>query len=108
MDSPNAVALTIPPEALTPVIEQTVAAVLAQLRDDGELLPAGPLAWPEAQAAAMLSLAPHQLRDLRLREEIMASCGPGRKILYSRSDLLNFLAARRWSPSEERRAKNRK
>ena len=32
------------------------------------------------------------------RGRIQAAVGPGRKILYARSDLLNYLAARRWEP----------
>ena len=44
----------------------------------------------------MMGLHPHQLRDERLRGRIKASVGPGRKILYSRQDLLDYLEARRW------------
>jgi hypothetical protein len=36
------------------------------------------------------------LRDERLRRRTKASVGPGRKILYSRQDLLDYLAERRW------------
>ena len=43
-----------------------------------------------------MSLNPHQLRDERRRGRIKASIGPGRKILYTRSQLLDYLDARRW------------
>ena len=45
----------------------------------------------------MLSLAVHQLRDERLRKRIKASVGPGRKILYTRQQLLDYLETRLWS-----------
>jgi hypothetical protein len=92
-DSP--LSLTIDPEALRPLIEQTVRAVLARLEADRAQLD-GRLAYSESEAAALLGLHAHQLRDERLRGRIQASVGPGRKILYTRQDLMDYLLSRRW------------
>jgi hypothetical protein len=91
----SALNLQIDPAALLPVIEAAVSATLARLESERAALN-GKLAYPEAEAARLLSLKAHQLRDCRLRGEITASVGPGRKILYSRQDLTNFLLSRRW------------
>ena len=88
-------ATQIPPilnvEALKPLIEATVVSVLSRLPDDR-------LAYGEAEAAALLGLESYQLRDERLRGRIKASTGPGRKVLYSRDQLLEYLASRPWTP----------
>jgi hypothetical protein len=89
--------LALDPAALEPLIAVVVRQAIAQLEQGREVLPEK-LAFSEAEAARLLSLRQHQLRDARLRGEIEASVGPGRKILYSRSDLLNYLTSRRWSP----------
>lgn len=75
---------------LKPVIHAAVVAVLEELQAK-----AGPLgdrlAFPEAEAAALLGVAPHVLRDCRLRGEIAGRL-VGKKIVYSRDSLLRFLA----------------
>jgi hypothetical protein len=43
-----------------------------------------------------VSLLPHQLRDERYRGNIQASQVAGRRIRYTRKDLLDYLARRRW------------
>src|SRR5437016_1414567 len=94
--------LQLEPEALRPIIEAVVTEALARLEADRQRLgPDSRLAYSEAEAARLLGLQPHQLRDTRLRGEIEASVGPGRKILYSRADLLGYLASRRWKPNGE-------
>jgi hypothetical protein len=80
---------------LTPLIQEVVQQTLARLEEVRAALP-DKLAFPEPEAARLLSLNSHQLRDERRRGRITASVGPGRKILYSRQDLLDYLAARRW------------
>ncbi len=60
-----------------------------RLPDDGRL------AFSEPEAAAMLSMNPWQLRDERLRGRITASKIAGRKIRYTKQDLLDYLAAAR-------------
>jgi hypothetical protein len=68
----------------------------AQTEQDRAAIGGDKLAYTEPEAARMLSLHPHQLRDERLRGRVQASVGPGRTVLYSRQDLLDYLAARRW------------
>jgi len=82
-------------------VRTTVAVVLAQLETDRAKLN-GRLAYSEAEAAALLGLEPHQLRDERRRGRIQASVGPGRKIMYTRQDLLDYLHSRRWDGADER------
>ena len=94
----GAVGFSFPPELFAPLIQQAVKEALAHLDAARDELPGGRLAWPEAEAAPLLSLEPHQLRDERRRGRIQASVGPGKKILYSRQQLLDYLAKRPWTP----------
>jgi hypothetical protein len=105
----NGLHLAIDPAGLEPLIRAVVSATIAALDADRSAIP-DKLAFSEAEAARLLSLHPHQLRDERLAKRIKASLGPGRKVLYSRDDLLAYLAAWRWgSPSADRRpARGRK
>lgn len=82
-------------DALRPLILATVRETLAQGRDlltvsNGQQS-GDRIAWPEAEAAPMIGLSPHQLRDARLRGEIECFRGPRRKALYSREHLLAYL-----------------
>lgn len=76
---------------LAPVIRAAVVAVLDELRDRDTGL-GDRLAYPEAESAALLGIAPHCLRDCRLRGEIVGRFA-GKKIIYSRSELVRFLEA---------------
>lgn len=87
--------LRIDPAALVPVIEATVREVLAQHQQASEAVPSDRLAYSEAEAARMLGLERHQLRDIRRRGEIAASTIVGRRVRYTRDDLVAYLAARR-------------
>lgn len=93
--TPAGLALHLDAEALKPLVALVVAEALAQL-DAARAALDGKLAFPEAEAARLLSLEPHQLRDERRRKRISASVGPGRKILYRRDDLIAYLTDRRW------------
>jgi hypothetical protein len=93
----GALHLALDSALLEPLIRAVVEQTIARLDEAREALPEK-IAFGEAEAARLLSLKPHQLRDARLRGEIGASVGPGRRILYSRADLFAFLASRRWSP----------
>jgi hypothetical protein len=53
------------------------------------------LAYSEPEAARLLGLAPHQLRDERLRGRISASQVVGKRIRYTREDLTAYLMSRR-------------
>jgi hypothetical protein len=84
--------LTIDAEALRPVIRAVIAEVLAEL---GAVNGADRLAYTEAEAATLLGLQRHQLADQRRAGRLSYSRGPKGSILYSRSDLLGYLASRR-------------
>lgn len=66
------------------------------------------LAYREREAAELLSLNEHQLRDERRRGRITASMGPGGIILYTRDDLLAYLTSRRWTEETRRRRETAK
>lgn len=80
---------------LRPLVVAVVAQTVATLAADSSAI-GDRIAIPEAEAARLLSLEPHVLRDERLRGRIGASQVVGRRILYSRQDLLDYLAGRRF------------
>jgi Helix-turn-helix domain len=94
--SGNGVALQIDPESLRPLIEQVVEATAARL-EEARATAGDRLAYSEPEAARLLGLQPHQLRDERLRGRIRASAIVGRRIRYLRADLMEYLLSRRWS-----------
>ncbi len=91
-------ALTIPPEVLRPLVREILDEALRRLEEARGSLPER-LTFREAEAARLLGLNAHQLRDARLRGEVEAHVGPGRVILYRREQLLDYLMARPWRPS---------
>lgn len=93
-DRPPAVALHLDAEALKPLVRIIVAEVIDQLRD-AEARTADRLAYSEAEAARLLGLNTHQLRDMRLRGDIEALKIVGGRVRYSREQLLAYLARRR-------------
>jgi hypothetical protein len=93
-DTP-ALSLAIDPAALAPLVRAIVAEVLAQAQADAARVGTDRLAYSEEEAARLLGLEPHVLRDERRRGRIGASCIVGRRIRYTRQDLLDYLAARR-------------
>jgi len=88
--------LDLDPADLQPIIAATVAETIDRLEADRARLN-GRLAYREAEAAALLGIPAHSLRDARRRGEIVASL-VGKRILYSRTELLAFLQRRRVSP----------
>jgi hypothetical protein len=94
----SGVQLQLDADALRPLIAAVVTETLAAVDSARSALPEK-LAYSEAEAARLLSLHTHQLRDERLRGRIEASVGPGRKVLYTREQLLNYLASRKWQPT---------
>lgn len=91
----NGIALQIPPDALKPLIEQVVAEAMRATADTGASLDKR-LCYSEAEAAELLGLEPHVLRDERLKGNIKASQIVGRRIRYLREDLANYLRSRPW------------
>jgi hypothetical protein len=78
---------------LEPLVVKIVAKVLAQREADDERF-GGRLAFTEPEAAALIGVKAHVLRDCRLRGELVAS-KVGKRVMYSRDTLLKFLAANR-------------
>jgi hypothetical protein len=93
---PESIALHFPADVLRPLISEVVREVIAQLEADRQKLPDnGKFAFSEEEAAAMLGLEPHVLRDERRRGRISASQIVGRRIRYRVSDLEIYLTSRR-------------
>ncbi|MCH8042804.1 MAG: helix-turn-helix domain-containing protein [Planctomycetes bacterium] len=78
---------------LRPLVEMIVAATLERLEAQRQKL-SGKLAYPAPEAAALLGVRPHVLRDARLRGEITGS-RVGKRILYAHDELLAFLRRQR-------------
>jgi len=81
--------VTFSADDLGPLVRAVVAEVLTELggRFDGH----GRVGYTEPEAAALLGVAGHVLRDCRLRGEIHAR-KLGRRYVYSRDELRRFLA----------------
>jgi hypothetical protein len=77
-------------ECLTPVLTKFAEVLLARLKAAEDRLPADRLAYSEAEAADLLGVERHVLRDARLRGEIVA-IRIGKEYRYAREVLLNFL-----------------
>ncbi len=92
-------ALSIPTEALTPLIAAVVEQTLARLESARSAV-GERIAFSEPEAAPLIGLNPHQLRDQRRRGKIAASAIVGKRVRYMREDLVNYLLARRTSASE--------
>jgi hypothetical protein len=85
----------LPAEALEPLIRHVVEEVLAKVEADRARLDGERVCYSEPEAAALLGLAPHQLRDERRRGRIAASSIVGRRVRYTREDLVQYLRGRR-------------
>jgi hypothetical protein len=75
---------------LQPLIEAAVHATLDAARANDAKLDAKRLAFPEGEAAAMLGVRRHVLRDARLRGEL-AAVKLGKGYVFGRDELLRFL-----------------
>ena len=75
--------------ALRPLVHLAVAEALDRMEEERAKL-SGRLALTEPEAAALLGVKPHVLRDCRRRGEL-AGAKVGSKIVYTRADLLDFL-----------------
>ena len=75
---------------LRPLVQTIIDEVLDRIEAAQMMLPNNRLAYPEAEAAAILGVAPHILRDCRLRKEIDGS-KVGKRIVYERNELASFL-----------------
>ena len=75
---------------LRPLVKSVIAEVLMELEQLKETH-GGRLAYTEAEAANMLGLNQHQLRDIRRRGEISHSRIVGNQIRYTHQDLMGYL-----------------
>jgi hypothetical protein len=75
---------------LQPIIAAAVRSTLEAIEAGNAKLPAQRLGYPEAEAAALLGVRRHVLRDARLRGEIKAR-RLGKGYVYGRDALLKFL-----------------
>lgn len=82
--------ISIPPGELKSLVATVVAETLSTVQADQAKL-GDKLAYTEPEAARLLSMAPHQLRDERLRGRVGASGVVGRGVRYTRDDLLKYL-----------------
>lgn len=80
--------LTLSPDDLAPVITRIVTELQKRFGT------ADRLCYPEAEAAELLGVKQHVLRDARLRGEISGS-KLGRGYSYTRAALLEFIERRR-------------
>lgn len=92
--------LSFSPESIRPLIEAIVYEVLSRFDDQSDRI-----AFDEAEAAALLGVKYTTLRDERTRGRVKASL-VGRKIRYTRQDLLEYLANRRWTKKTEEGKQN--
>ncbi len=76
-------------DELQPLVQSVVAEVLDRLEEERARLN-GRLAYTEPEAAALVGVKPHVLRDCRRRGELQGA-KVGSKIVYTRADLLEFL-----------------
>lgn len=86
--------LSIDLAELQPLIERVVEETIARMQHIEATLPQK-MAFSEPEAARLLSMQPHQLRDERRRGRIKASAVVCRRIRYSREDLVEYLKERR-------------
>lgn len=89
--------LQLEPAVLRPLIREIVSEIIAQM-EDAKAKDGDKLCYSEADAARLLGLREHQLRDARLAGKVGCSQITGRRIRYSRGDLLEYLARNRWEP----------
>jgi len=86
--------LQLDPVVIKSLIRATVLEMLEQWRADQAQL-GERLAYAEEEASSMLGLKRHQLRDLRLAGKIRCSQIVGRRVRYTREDLMRYLAEHR-------------
>ena len=93
MDSP--LKLEFDADTIRPLIAEIVAETVARIDEQRARL-GDRLAFTEPEAAALLGIPWHSLRDIRRRGEIDASKA-GRRIIYARDALIKYLKENKWS-----------
>jgi hypothetical protein len=92
---PTALSLQLPAEVLEPLIQRAVEAAILRLEAERVRLGDRRLYYSEEEAAALLGVPSHVLRDERRRKRIAASSIVSRRIRYLHSDLVEYLLGRR-------------
>ena len=80
--------------SLRPLVASVVAEVLESLRREERADPLQRIAYSEPEAASILGVRPHVLRDARLRGEVISTRVGGR-IAYEPDALKKYLANNR-------------
>ncbi len=83
--------IELDPESLLPIIEASVEAAIRRM-DAADAKLGDRLGFTESEAAQLIGVKPHVLRDLRLRGEI-AVPQIGKRYIYSRELLAKLLTA---------------
>lgn len=83
--------ITFSPEDLAPVVRAVVQEVLVA-KEAADAKHGARMGHTEAEAAALLGVERHVLRDCRLRGEICAKL-VGKKYIYSRLEIERFLGS---------------
>jgi hypothetical protein len=86
--------LQIPETQFRSLVKSVVARVFSEL-EQLKKTHDGRLAYTEAEAASMLGLKQHQLRDIRLDGKISHTRIVGRQIRYTPQDLIDYLTRER-------------
>lgn len=81
--------LSFDPQDLRPLVEQVVTETIERL-EAARAMVGDRLAYDEPEAAALIGVRRHVLRDARLRGEVIAS-RIGKRTVYTREELLRFL-----------------
>lgn len=89
------IALPVDRDALRALVKVVVEEVVVELDRDRAALPPDRLAYSEAEAAGLLGLQQHQLRDERRRGRVAYHRVVGNRVAYSPDDLLAYLRERR-------------
>jgi hypothetical protein len=97
-----AFSLAVDVAMLQPLITDIVRQVLEHIDDIRATVP-DRVAFTEAEAAALLGLESHQLRDERIRGAVPAFMVTGGRVRYRREDLVAYLVARPWTKETARR-----
>jgi hypothetical protein len=89
--------LKVDESALRPLVRLVVAEVLAEL-ERLQRFQQDRLVYSEAEAADMLGLRQHQLRDIRRESKIGHTTIVGRRIRYTLADLMTYLSRQHQEP----------
>jgi hypothetical protein len=82
--------LRLTPTELEPIVRKVVAEAIVELERQRATV-GNRLAYTEPEAADLLGLRPHQLRDERLRGRIEHTRVVGGRVRYTRDHLLRYL-----------------